>query len=157
MGLVMGIITAIRNIRGEMNIAPSKKVDILAEIPENRDIEVIRQNLSHIRNLAKANSIEVFSEVSKPEASVTAVFGRNQVHVLLKGIMDLDEEKKRLKKEIKALSKEMEASAKKLSSKGFLEKAPEEIVAGVRDKFETMKAKLERFEKNLRFFESIND
>jgi valyl-tRNA synthetase len=157
MGLVKDIITAIRNIRGEMSIPPSKKVDILAEIPENRDIEVIRQNLSHIRNLAKADSIEIFRKVSKPEASVTAVFGMNQLHVMLKGIMDFDEEKKRLRKEIKALSKEMEASAKKLSSKGFLEKAPAEIVAGVRDKFESMKAELEKFEKNLKFFESIND
>ena len=69
MGLVMDIITAIRNIRGEMNISPSKKVDILAEIPENSDIEVIRQNLSHIKNLAKIDSIEIFKEVSKPKAS----------------------------------------------------------------------------------------
>ena len=157
MSLVMDIIIAIRNIRGEMNIAPSKKVDILAEIPENRDIEVIRQNLSHIKNLAKVDSIEIFKEVSKPKASVTAVFGRNQIHVLLKGIIDFDEEKKRLRKEIKTLIKEMEASAKKLSSKGFLEKAPAEIVTGVRDKYESMKAELEKFEKNLKFFESIND
>jgi valyl-tRNA synthetase len=62
-----------------------------------------------------------------------------------------------LRKEIKTLSKEMEASAKKLSSKGFLENAPAEIVAGVRDKYESMKAELEKFEKNLKFFESIND
>ncbi len=157
MGLIMNIITAIRNIRGEMNIAPSKKVDILAEIPENRDIEIIRQNLSHIRNLAKVDSIEISRDVSKPEASMTAVVGRNQVHILLKGIMNFDEEKKRLRKEIKTLSKEMEASAKKLSSKGFLENAPEEVVAGVREKFESMKAELEKFEKNLKFFESIND
>ena len=157
MGLVMDIITAIRNIRGEMNIAPSKNVDILAEIPENSDIEIVRQNLSHIRNLAKVDSIEILREISKPEASVTAVVGMNQLHVLLKGIMDFDEEKKRLRKEIKTLSKEMEASAKKLSSKGFLENAPAEIVAGVRDKFESMKAELEKFEKNLKFFESIND
>ncbi|HJX33782.1 MAG TPA: class I tRNA ligase family protein [Desulfatiglandales bacterium] len=157
MGLVMDIITTIRNIRGEMNIAPSKKVDILAEIPENSDIEIVRQNLSHIRNLAKVDSIEILREISKPEASVTAVVGMNQLHVLLKGIMDFDEEKKRLRKEIKTLSKEMEASAKKLSSKGFLENAPAEIVAGVRDKFESMKAELEKFEKNLKFFESIND
>src|SRR4030042_2014438 len=157
MGIVMDIITAIRNIRGEMNIAPSKNVDILAEIPENSDIEIVRQNLSHIRNLAKVDSIEILREISKPEASVTAVVGMNQLHVLLKGIMDFDEEKKRLRKEIKTLSKEMEASAKKLSSKGFLENAPAEIVAGVRDKFESMKAELEKFEKNLKFFESIND
>jgi valyl-tRNA synthetase len=157
MNLVMGIITGIRNIRGEMNIAPSKKVDIVAEVPEARDIEIIRQNLSHIRNLAKADSVHIDKEVSKPEASVTAVVVGNQVHVLLKGLMDFDEEKKRLRKEIKIIREEMEVSAKKLSSKGFLEKAPAEIVDKVREKFESMKVELEKFEKNLRFFEAIND
>ena len=157
MNLVMDIITGIRNIRGEMNIIPSKKVDILIEMPEARDIDVIRQNLSHIRNLAKVDSVNIDKEVSKPKASVTAVLARNQVHVLLKGLMDFDEEKKRLRKEIKMIREEMEVSAKKLSSKGFLEKAPAEIVDKVREKFESMKAELEKFEKNLKFFESIND
>jgi valyl-tRNA synthetase len=157
MNLVMDIITGIRNIRGEMNINPSKKVDILIEMPDARDIEVIRKNLSHIRNLAKVDSVGIDKEVSKPEASMTAVLGRNQVHVQLKGLIDFDEEKKRLRKEIKIIRKEMEVSAKKLSSKGFLEKAPAEIVDKVREKFESMKAELEKFEKNLKFFESIND
>ncbi len=157
MNLVMDIITGIRNIRGEMNINPAKKVDIVAEILEARDIEIIRQNLSHIRNLAKVDSVHIDKEVSKPEASMTAVVAGNQVHVLLKGLMDFDEEKKRLRKEIKIIREEMEVSAKKLSSKGFLEKAPAEIVDKVREKFESMKVELEKFEKNLKFFEAIND
>jgi valyl-tRNA synthetase len=157
MSLVMDIIAGIRNIRGEMNINPSKKVDIVAEMPEAREIGIVHQNLSHIRNLAKIDSIDIHKEVSKPEASVTAVVGRNQVHILLKGLMDFDEERKRLRKEIKAIREEMEVSAKKLSSKGFLEKAPAEIVEKVRERFESMKAGWEKFEKNLKFFESIND
>jgi valyl-tRNA synthetase len=157
MDLVMSVITGIRNIRGEMNIPPSKKVDILIEMPEADDMEVICQNLSHIRNLARAGSVEIDRVFSKPKGSATAVFGENQVHVLLEGLVDFEEEKKRLAKEIKKLRKEMEAPGNKLSNKGFLEKAPQEIVGTVREKYESMKAELEKLEKNLKFFEAINE
>jgi len=156
MDLVMSVITGIRNIRGEMNIPPSKRVDILIEMPEAGDMDVIRQNLSHIRNLARAGSVEIDKVFSKPKGSATAVFAGNQVHVLLKGLIDFEEEKRRLAKEIKKLRKEMEAPGNKLSNKGFLEKAPQGIVEMVREKYESMKTELEKLEKNLRFFEAIN-
>jgi valyl-tRNA synthetase len=156
MDLVMSVITGIRNIRGEMNIPPSKRVDILIEMPEADDMDVIRQNLSHIRNLARAGSVEIDKEFSKPKGSATAVFAGNQVHVLLKGLIDIEEEKRRLAKEIKKLRKEMEAPGSKLSNKGFLEKAPQEIVEKVREKYESMKTELEKLEKNLKFIEAIN-
>jgi valyl-tRNA synthetase len=157
MDLVMSVITGIRNIRGEMNITPSKKVDILIEMPEAGDMEVIRQNLSHIRNLARAGSVEIDKSFPKPKGSATAVFAGNQVHVLLKGLIDFEEEKRRLAKEIKKLRKEMEAPGNKLSNKGFLEKAPQEIVEKVKEKHESMKTELEKLERNLKFFEAINE
>jgi len=51
----------------------------------------------------------------------------------------------------------MGGSEKKLSKKGFLEKAPDEIIEKVRDKVDLLKAKLEKLEGNLSFFEEIND
>jgi valyl-tRNA synthetase len=157
MELVMGVITGVRNIRGEMNISPSKKVDILIEMPEKKDVDVVRSNIVHIQNLAKIDSLDIDTVVSKPEASATAVFGQNQVHVLLKGLLDFDEEKKRLRKAIKKVQKDMEVANKKLSNKGFMDKAPDEIVDKVREKVASMSVKLDKLENNLNFFESIND
>jgi len=157
MDLVMSVISGIRNIRGEMNIVPSKKVSIMIEMPGTKDMKIVRENIEHIRNLARVDSVDIDTAISKPEASATAVFGQNQVHVLLKGLLDFDEEKKRLRKEIKKIGKEMESSNRKLSNKGFLAKAPAEIVEKVREKVESMTVKLEKLEKNLTFFEAIND
>jgi valyl-tRNA synthetase len=157
MDLVMGVITGVRNIRGEMNISPSKNIGVVIEAPDEVDNEIIKRNMAYIKNLAKIDSVEIYAKVPKPEASATAVFGRNQIHVLLKGLLDLDEEKTRLKKEIKKIRKDMETSNKKLSNKGFLEKAPEEIINKVRQKVESMEVKLEKLEKNLDYFEAIND
>ena len=157
MTLVMDLITGVRNIRGEMNIAPSKAVDVVIEVPNEKEIQVIRWNLVHIQNLAKVDSVEIETNVSKPEASATAVFGDNQVHALLKGLLDFEEERKRLRKEIQKIEKDMVLSEKKLSNDSFLAKAPTDIVEGVREKVEAMKAKLEKLNNNFQFFESIDE
>jgi valyl-tRNA synthetase len=157
MDVIMGVVNGVRNIRGEMNIHPSKKVDIHIEMPEDSNRKTIASNMEYIKNLARVDSIIAEEKLTKPDASVTAVFDDNQVHILLKGIIDFNEEKIRLKKEIKKVKKEMEGSEKKLSNKGFLEKAPDEIIEKVRGKVDTLKAKLEKLEGNLSFFEEIDD
>lgn len=157
MELVMDVITGIRNIRGEMNIAPSKKVSVLIEMPDKKEADVIHSNIVHIQNLASVDSVGIDTSVSKPDASATAVFGQNQVHVLLKGILDFGEEKRRLRKEIKKVQKDIEAGNQKLSNKKFIEKAPAEIVDKVKEKVETMSLKLDKLNESLNFFESIDD
>jgi valyl-tRNA synthetase len=157
MDLVIGVITGVRNIRGEMNIGPSKRVDIVIEMPDENEANIIRQNMVHVQNLAKVDSVSIESKVPKPEASATAVFGQNQIHVLLKGILDFNEERKRLRKEIKKIEKDMEMPTKKLSKREFVEKAPPEIVDKVRTKAESMRLKLDKLNQNLNFFESIEE
>lgn len=157
MALVMGVITGVRNIRGEMNIVPSKNVSIVIEAPESKEADLIRANTDYIRNLAKVDSVIVESRIPKPEASATAVFGHNQVHVLLKGLLDFEEERKRLRKEIGKIEKDVEAAGKKLSNPQFLGKAPVDIVDKVKDKVASGRLKLEKLHQNLTFFESIND
>jgi valyl-tRNA synthetase len=157
MDLLMGVITGVRNIRGEMSIPPAKKVDILLDMPNAEEGEIVRQNTAHIQSLARVNSVQVAAKVAKPEASATAVFGENQVHVLLKGLLDFQEEQRRLKKEIKKIEKDMESAAKKLSNKQFMDKAPEDVIEKVKEKVAVMQLRLEKLNHNLNFFASIDD
>ncbi len=157
MDLLMGVVSGVRNIRGEMNIGPSKKIGILIEMPDEEDANVIRQNIVHVQNMARVDSVEIGSSIPKPKASATAVFGKNQVHVLLKGLLDYDEESKRLKKEIRRVEKDMDVLDRKLSNQSFLSNAPPEIVGDVRKKVELLVVKLEKLNQNLNFFQSIID
>ncbi|MEW6665525.1 MAG: valine--tRNA ligase [Thermodesulfobacteriota bacterium] len=157
MDLLMGIISGIRNIRGEMNIAPSKRVNILVEAPDPEEQETILRNAHHIQSLGGVEGVEVNARVAKPEASATAVFAETQVHVLLKGLLDFEEERRRLRKEIQKNRKEMETMGKKLANEQFLQKAPPEIVEEVRAKMQAMSLKVEKLNRNLAFFESIHD
>jgi valyl-tRNA synthetase len=157
MNLIMDLITGVRNIRGEMNISPSKQVDVIVEIPDPKDIHVLRQNMIHFQTLAKVGSVEIDTHVSKPEASATAVCGQNQVHVFLKGLLDFEEERRRIQKEIQKVEKEMITSEKKLANKGFMDKAPTDIVEGVREKVASLKNAMDKLNKNLHLFESFHD
>jgi valyl-tRNA synthetase len=157
MDLLMEVITGIRNIRGEMNIPPSKSVSIVIDMVGKEESDILNRNMAYIQSLAKVDDASIVSGVPKPEASATAVFGRNQVHVLLKGLIDFEEERKRLRKEIGKIEKDIQASDKKLTNKSFLEKAPADIVAKVKEKVEDLTHKLDKLNQNLSFFEKIDD
>lgn len=157
MDLVTGLITAIRNIRGEMNIPPGKPVNVLVEVPDGDDERVICENVTHVQSLAKVGNVEITAAAEKPDASASAVFGRNQVHVLLKGLLDFEEEKNRLRKAIQKIEKEMTSSNKKLSNPAFLNKAPAEIVEDVQERVQDMEHRIACLNENLAFFESIRE
>jgi valyl-tRNA synthetase len=156
MNVLMGAITGIRNIRGEMNLPPAKKVDVFIESPAKEDAAVLQDHLSYIQALARVESVSVASSILKPEASATAVFGANQVHVVLQGLLDFEEEKKRVRKEIKKIEKDYEISRNKLSNPQFMERAPEEIIESVKEKVESMRQQIEKLHRNLSFFESLH-
>jgi valyl-tRNA synthetase len=157
MDLLMGVVTGIRNIRGEMNIPPSKMVNIVIDVADEDVAVVLRKNMAHVQTLAKVEQVSIASGGPKPEASATAVFGQIQVHVLLKGLLDFEEEMKRLGKEIKKVEKDIELSQRKLSNDEFLTRAPAEIVEEVREKVGIFSLKLGKLTQNLRFFEDIDD
>ncbi len=157
MDLLMGLITAIRNIRGEMNIPPGKKVSVVLEMPGQSESNVIRRNIVHVQALASVESVEIAQSAEKPEASASAMFGDNQVHVLLKGLLDFEEEKRRLRKSVQKVEKEMAASHKKLSNEGFVRKAPPEVVEEVRERVQDMEQRLAKLNENLAFFEAIGE
>jgi len=157
MEILMGVITGIRNIRGEMRIPPSTLVHVVMDVPDEDRQRVLQENLSHIYTLAKVEKLSLLSHVPKPEASATAVLGDVQIHVLLKGLLDFEEEKRRIRKEIKKLEKDLTLSSRKLSNADFLEKAPAKIVEAVREKVNILTGKVEKLNQNLDFFNGIEN
>jgi len=154
--VVMEVVSGIRNIRGEMRIPPAKRVNIVVDVADEEAGQTIKDNMSYVRSLAKVDEISFTSGAEKPQGSATAVCGGLQVHVLLAGLLDFEEEKNRLQKEIKKVEKDMEMGMRKLKNENFLQKAPPEIVREVRQKVESLSQRLERLKKNLDFFEGVN-
>lgn len=129
MKLVMDIITAIRNIRGEMNIPPSKKVNAVLKTSS-----VKPHQIEYIKKLAKVEELTVDENVIKPRASASAVLNNCEIYIPLEGLIDLDVERARLQKEITRLEGALTAIQKKLLNEKFVANAAPDVVERERTK-----------------------
>jgi valyl-tRNA synthetase len=144
---VQDIITAIRNIRGEMNIPPSKQVNAFI-----KSSKVGNHQIEYIKKLAKVNELAIDINLTKPKASASAVVKETEIYVPLEGLIDLDVERSRLQKEITRLEGAMAGIDKKLSNEKFVNNAAPEVVEKERTKkkdWETNLNKLKEILSNL--------
>ena len=149
MRLLMGVVSGIRNIRGEMNVPPSLFVDVVVHSPDKGDKDLLEQRRDMIVNLCRLKSLKVTRPGKRPASSATSVFGDCTIFVSLKGIIDFELEVGRLKKGIGKITKELEGIDRKLSNEDFLEKAPQEVVQKVREKGEKLGEKRNKLEDQL--------
>ncbi len=131
---LMQVITGIRNIRGEMNIAPSLKLAVALQSDDGDIRRVVAGHEDLVINLARLEQLSVAPTGEKPKASATAVIDNATLYVSLEGIIDFQQEAARLRKEIAKVAAELEKLDKKLNNADFRNKAPENVVAKVKDK-----------------------
>jgi valyl-tRNA synthetase len=128
MAQIMEVITRIRNIRGEMNVAPSLKLKVTLMAPSAALRMSLERGRAYIANLANLERLEITGEMVEPKGAATAVAGPVHVYVFLAGVIDIDGEKGRLGKEIGKVEKELAVVAMKLANPDFLAKAAEAVV-----------------------------
>jgi valyl-tRNA synthetase len=129
MEFVQDIITAIRNIRGEMNIPPSKSVKAYLKTSEVRPHQV-----NYIKKIARVEDVVFDASLEKPKASASAVIKDCEIYVPLEGLIDLDIERSRLQKEITRFEGSLAGINKKLSNEKFVANAASEVVERERTK-----------------------
>ena len=134
MELVMDAIKAVRNIRAEMNVPPSKKVKLIFAAGES-ERRVLEDGTRFIERLAGASEILIQADKEGvPDDAVTAVLAGAEVFIPLEDLVDIAKELERLEKEKENLEKELERVNGKLSNEGFVSKAPANIVEEERAK-----------------------
>jgi len=150
MQMVMDLILAIRNIRGEMNIAPSMQITVIVKVENEALGEHLDKSAGYAKTLARIKELRIGVAEDKPKNIATAVIKGAEVYVPLEGILDLTSERDRLQKEIAKISKDIEVFSKKLSNKNFVDKAPKEVVEKDTAKLEEFKVKREKLEESLK-------
>jgi valyl-tRNA synthetase len=149
MGLISGVISGIRNIRGEMNISPSLSLDVAVHSQEESTREIIEQHKDMIINLARLKYLSVEHTGQRPKSAATSVAESATIFVNLEGIIDFAQEMNRLDKEINKLGNELSIVSKKLGNEDFLSKAPKDVVEKVKKKHKTLMEKKRRLQTNL--------
>jgi valyl-tRNA synthetase len=135
MELIMELVKTVRNIRAEMNVPPKKKAEIILVANSQDRLLVLQAGLGYLENLANSESVKLLPTLEeKPSQAAAAMVKGVEVFVPLKGLIDIEVERKRLEKEIDNLAEEIARVSKKLANEGFLAKAPEDVVAKERAK-----------------------
>ncbi len=150
MQTVMDLIMAIRNIRGEMNIAPSVKITAIVKVESKETGAHLEKSTGYVTTLARLEQIRIGTSEAKPKAAATGVIKGAEVYVPLEGVIDLGQERDRLQKEIAKIGKDIEVFSKKLSNKNFVDKAPKEVVEKDTAKLEEFKVKRGKLEQSLK-------
>jgi valyl-tRNA synthetase len=129
-----GVITAVRNIRAELNIGPSKELELLLNNGNDEDFRRADENQAFLMKLAKLSKVVWVNEGDTIPMAVTQLVGQMEVLVPMAGLIDKDKELARLEKEVEKLSKEIERIANKLGNEGFVAKAPADVLAKEKEK-----------------------
>jgi valyl-tRNA synthetase len=150
--LMQELVTSIRNLRAELNISPSVKCDIVISSEDADSIKMIDDLSAYIKMLAKVGDLQslIKNDFGKLEQfkSITSVVGPYQVYVKIEGLIDIEQEKQRLDKEIQRTESFLVTIEKKLSNEKFVQKASPEVVENERRKQEDSKQKLEKLKEH---------
>ncbi len=147
MNLIIGTVSAIRNIRGESAIHPSLALSVRIGA-DGTDAEVIKDNASYIKLLAKLDVLEVSPELSREASETLAVFGNASIFVKLPE-ETIKQEIGRMQKRIEELTGQLAHVEKQLSNKAFVSKAPKEIVDRTREKSSALSEEINKLKINM--------
>src|SRR5689334_954957 len=135
MQAIIELISRVRNIRSEMNIKPAERIPIVVAAPDENLRRVFSAAREQISRLVRASEVSVTERLEAPKASARAVLtGGAELAVPLEGLIDFEQERRRLQREQEKLQAEAAKLEAQLSNPNFVSRAPAERVNEVRDR-----------------------
>jgi valyl-tRNA synthetase len=139
MQAIIELISRVRNIRSEMNIKPGERIPIAVAAPDENLRGVFSSAREQISRLVRASEIAVRERLEAPKASARAVLaGGAELAVPLEGLIDFEQERRRLQREQEKLQAEAAKLEAQLSNPNFVSRAPVERVNEVRERIATI-------------------
>ncbi|MBM4403455.1 MAG: valine--tRNA ligase [Candidatus Cloacimonetes bacterium] len=149
MALVQESITAIRNLRKQVNLPPASEIEITIIVGDERQEQLYRQYHTYLNKLARVRQADVGTALSKPAQSIGAVVRNVEIYLQLSRLVDLEAEKERLGKQMEKLEKELSAIRNKLANENFVQHAKAEVVEKERAKLTEVGTKVELLRQQL--------
>ena len=149
MAFVQHAINSVRNVRGELSVPPSKDIELVIRFSDAGREKIIEKYLRYFQRLARVTKIQQLKNGEKPHHSASAVVDGGEIFIPLEGVIDLDAERERLRKEIAHTQRMLDSIQNKLANEHFVGKAPKEVVDREREKLGHFRANLEKLQKHL--------
>ena len=128
MEMIMSIVSAIRNVRGELDVPPGRKISVVLDCRDSTAVATIRAQEEAIAALARVEHLVAGVGVERPDEVATQVAGEVEVLIPLAGLINLAEEEARLRKEIEKVQKDVDFFTNKLGNEKFVSNAPPQVL-----------------------------
>ncbi len=146
---ILDAISAIRTIRGEMNVPPAARLHARIVCASEAVRRTLSQHEAYVKALAGLRSLELLEHGVRPRQAAVSVVSGMEVFVPLEGVIDFDKEAARIQRALERVEKEMRLLAAKLSDDGFIHKAPPQVVEKDRKRYDSMLEERHKLEHNL--------
>jgi len=147
--LVQTVIGVIRTIRSEMDIPPGKRADVLIKTSDPKSAAILKQLEAQVVNLGRVDKLTIGSDLKKPPLSASGVIPDGEIFIPLEGLIDLDNERSRLEKELEKQKVFLDRIKKKLANKDFLDRAPADVIDTEKTKQSQAEDSISKLNKNL--------
>ena len=154
MALVKEVVTAARTVRSELGVPPGKKVKVAISAADQERARALLSAVPYVEILASAEEVDVGVRLRQPPLTGCAVVGDLEIYVRLDGVIDVAAERARLGKETDKFRSLCAALEKKLGNRGFLEKAPREVVERERQRLAKYTVNRQKLEASLEMLAS---
>ena len=149
------VIIAVRNIRGEMNISPGKRIPLLLAKGDDKDRQRSQQQYNLLTTLAKCDSITWLNDNDDKPASATALVGELELLIPMADLIDKSAELSRLAKEIDKLTTQINRCQSKLANPNYVAKAPAAVVEQERERLAEFQQSIAKLESQYQHIEAL--
>jgi valyl-tRNA synthetase len=121
-------ILGVRQIRGEMDISPGKPLPVILENASGTDARRADEHASLLQRVGRVESVTLLGDGEEPPAAATALLDELRLLVPMKGMIDVDAERKRLGKQRDKVQADLDRARSKLDNPNFVNNAPADVV-----------------------------
>jgi valyl-tRNA synthetase len=153
---VRGFVLGIRQIRGEMNIAPGQGLPVVLQVGGQMDTELLAKHRRLLKRLARLESVTVLGEDESAPPAATALLGEMRILVPMAGLIDISAEIARLNRQRDKLKSELDRCTKKLANENFVNNAPAAVVEKERSRIGEFSKSMEQLDDQLQLMEALD-
>ena len=143
---IKAFVVGIRQIRGEMNISPNKKLPVKLADTSNIDRTRVQKHKAYLTTLARLDSVEVIDDPEIVGKAAIALIGKMRMLVPMSGLINIDIEISRLEKHRLIITADLSKAEVKLGNLQFLSNAPKNIVEKEKKRSTDLRQKLEQLD-----------
>jgi valyl-tRNA synthetase len=154
MEFLTGAVRAIRNLRTETNCTPGKAIKVIF-YGNDPDLAFLGAQMPYLQSLARVGSADYLSSGDRPKAAATAVVDSTEIYLPLEDLVNVEEERTRLNKELGKMASEIARVQQKLGNPDFVQKAKPAVIEKEREKANQYEDKIRALKGSLQKLEEI--